>query len=137
MWQGGGRCNSLRSCIYCKPTRRGLSTNFQKIIPLTGLLSNKAEDNLNKVKVRYCNGAPSAGDCGNESCSPSTAAGLHSRGHRIWGAAMDELMCFYFVTGRWAGGNSICAGGLAKGDAMVSDNAFSLSDRDDQIPIVP
>ncbi|CAA0809425.1 Pectin acetylesterase 12 [Striga hermonthica] len=89
--EGGGWCNSLRSCIYRKTTRRGSSTHFEKIIPFTGLLSNKAEENpadffnWNRVKVRYCDGASFAGDGDNE-------VRLHFRGHRIFRAAMDELM---------------------------------------------
>ncbi|GER43583.1 pectinacetylesterase family protein [Striga asiatica] len=89
--EGGGWCNTLRSCIYRKTTRRGSSTHFEKIIPFTGILSNKAEENpdffnWNRVKVRYCDGASFAGDGDNE------PAGLHFRGHLIFRAAMDELM---------------------------------------------
>ncbi|GER56196.1 peptidyl-prolyl cis-trans isomerase, partial [Striga asiatica] len=84
--------------------------------------------NWNKVKVHYCDGAASAGDGDNE------AAGLHSRGHRIWGAAMDELIskgailtkCFYSVISRRACEDSICAWGLAKGSAMVTDENFIM-----------
>ncbi|XP_022861935.1 pectin acetylesterase 12-like [Olea europaea var. sylvestris] len=43
--EGGGWCNSIRSCVYRKKTRRGSSTYFEKIIPFTGILSNKAQEN--------------------------------------------------------------------------------------------
>ncbi|GER47104.1 pectinacetylesterase family protein, partial [Striga asiatica] len=62
--QGGGWCNSLKSCIYRKTTRRGSSTHFEKIIPFTGLLSNKAEEN--PVTIRYYDGASFAADGDNE-----------------------------------------------------------------------
>lgn len=45
LWQGGGWCNSIRTCVYRKKTRRGSSLYMEKWIPFTGILSNKAEEN--------------------------------------------------------------------------------------------
>lgn len=45
LWQGGGWCNNIRSCVYRKKTRRGSSNYMEKQIPFTGILSNKAEEN--------------------------------------------------------------------------------------------
>ncbi|GFQ06457.1 protein notum homolog [Phtheirospermum japonicum] len=110
--EGGGWCNSLRSCIYRKTTRRGSSTYFEKTIPFAGILSNKAEENpdfynWNRVKVRYCDGASFSGNGENE---PS---GLHFRGQRIWLAAMDELMSKGMHNADQALLSGCSAGGLA------------------------
>jgi len=45
VWQGGGWCNNIRTCVYRKKTRRGSSDFMEKEIPFTGILSNKAEEN--------------------------------------------------------------------------------------------
>ncbi|MFX6536469.1 pectin acetylesterase-family hydrolase, partial [Acinetobacter baumannii] len=79
--EGGGWCNTIRSCVYRKTTRRGSSNFFEKRIPFTGILSNKAEENpdffnWNRVKIRYCDGASFAGD------GEDKAAGLQFRGQR-------------------------------------------------------
>ncbi|KAK6915745.1 Pectinacetylesterase/NOTUM [Dillenia turbinata] len=89
--EGGGWCNSRRSCIYRKTTRRGSSKFMEKVLPFTGILSNKAEENpdffnWNRIKLRYCDGASFAGD------SQDQASDLQYRGQRIWLAAMEELM---------------------------------------------
>ncbi|XP_019419017.1 PREDICTED: pectin acetylesterase 3 isoform X1 [Lupinus angustifolius] len=89
--EGGGWCNTIRSCVFRKTTRRGSSKFMEKQLPFTGILSNKAEENpdffnWNRIKVRYCDGASFSGDSENES------AQLQFRGQKIWLAAMDELM---------------------------------------------
>ncbi|CAH9141067.1 unnamed protein product [Cuscuta epithymum] len=89
--EGGGWCNTIRSCVYRKTTRRGSSNFMEKNLPFTGILSNKAEENpdfynWNRIKVRYCDGASFTGDSENQ------AAQLQFRGQRIYQAAMDELM---------------------------------------------
>ncbi|KAJ0013993.1 hypothetical protein Pint_21869 [Pistacia integerrima] len=43
--EGGGWCNSVRTCVYRKKTRRGSSLYMEKWIPFTGILSNKAQEN--------------------------------------------------------------------------------------------
>ncbi|KAA8545326.1 hypothetical protein F0562_020110 [Nyssa sinensis] len=89
--EGGGWCNTIRSCVYRKTTRRGSSNYMEKQIPFTGILSNKPEENpdffnWNRVKLRYCDGASFSGD------SEDKAAQLQFRGQRIWWAAMEDLM---------------------------------------------
>ncbi|CAI0470122.1 unnamed protein product [Linum tenue] len=89
--EGGGWCNSVRSCIYRKTTRRGSSKYMEKVIPFTGILSNKAEENpdffnWNRIKLRYCDGASFTGD------SQDEASKLYYRGQRIWSAAMEHFM---------------------------------------------
>ncbi|KAL3625666.1 Pectin acetylesterase 2 [Castilleja foliolosa] len=89
--EGGGWCNDIKTCEDRKTTRRGSSNYFQKQIPFTGILSNKASENpdfynWNRVKIRYCDGASFAGD------SENKADGLQFRGQRIWEVAMDDLM---------------------------------------------
>ncbi|KAL3538366.1 hypothetical protein ACH5RR_001732 [Cinchona calisaya] len=89
--EGGGWCNSIRSCVYNKNTRHGSSTHMEKQIPFAGILSNKPEENpdffnWNIIKVRYCDGASFAGEGDNKE------AQLQFRGQRIWRAAMEDLM---------------------------------------------
>ena len=45
LWQGGGWCNNVRTCVYRKKTRRGSSTYMEKEIPFTGIMSTNAEEN--------------------------------------------------------------------------------------------
>lgn len=45
LWQGGGWCNSIRTCVYRKKTRRGSSIYMEKQIPFSGILSNNPEEN--------------------------------------------------------------------------------------------
>ncbi|KAF2307354.1 hypothetical protein GH714_026596 [Hevea brasiliensis] len=87
----GGWCNNIRNCVYRKTTRHGSSRYMEKLVPFTGILSNKPEENpdffnWNRVKLRYCDGASFAGD------SENRAAQLQFRGQRIWLAAMEDLM---------------------------------------------
>ncbi|KAL2231339.1 pectin acetylesterase 12-like [Sesamum indicum] len=110
--EGGGWCNNLRSCIYRKTTHRGSSKYFEKVIPFTGILSNKPEENpdffnWNRVKVRYCDGASFSGD------SENKAAGLQFRGQKIWLAAMEELMSKGMRNADQALLSGCSAGGLA------------------------
>ncbi|KAK4424483.1 Pectin acetylesterase 10 [Sesamum alatum] len=110
--EGGGWCNNLRSCIYRKTTHRGSSKYFEKLIPFTGILSNKPEENpdffnWNRVKIRYCDGASFAGD------SENKAAGLQFRGQKIWVAAMEELMSKGMRNADQALLSGCSAGGLA------------------------
>ncbi|KAI3827782.1 hypothetical protein L1987_01865 [Smallanthus sonchifolius] len=89
--EGGGWCNSIRTCVYRKTTRRGSSKYFEKQLAFTGILSNKAQENpdffnWNRVKIRYCDGASFIGD------SEDKVHNLQFRGQKIWLAAMEELM---------------------------------------------
>ncbi|KAL0384707.1 UNVERIFIED_CONTAM: Pectin acetylesterase 12 [Sesamum radiatum] len=110
--EGGGWCNSIRTCVYRKKTRRGSSNYFEKQIAFTGILSNKAWENpdffnWNRVKIRYCDGASFAGD------SENKAAGLQFRGQRIWLAAMEDLMSKRMRYANQALLSGCSAGGLA------------------------
>ncbi|XP_051132951.1 pectin acetylesterase 10 [Andrographis paniculata] len=110
--EGGGWCNNIRSCVYRKTTHRGSSNYFEKLIPFTGVLSNKAEENpdffnWNRVKIRYCDGASFAGD------SEDKATGLQFRGQRIWLAAMEDLMSKGMRNANQALLSGCSAGGLA------------------------
>lgn len=110
--EGGGWCNTIRSCVYRKTTRRGSSTYMEKQLPFTGILSNKAEENpdffnWNRVKLRYCDGASFSGDTQNE------AAKLNFRGQRIWLAGMEDLMSQGMSKANQALLSGCSAGGLA------------------------
>ncbi|KAJ8556384.1 hypothetical protein K7X08_029775 [Anisodus acutangulus] len=110
--EGGGWCNTVRSCVYRKTTRRGSSKFMEKQIPFTGILSNTAEGNpdffkWNRVKLRYCDGASFTGD------SEDKAAQLQFRGQRIWEAAMAELMSKGMRNAQQALLSGCSAGGLA------------------------
>ncbi|XVF22220.1 hypothetical protein REPUB_Repub12eG0154800 [Reevesia pubescens] len=110
--EGGGWCNSIRSCVFRKTTRRGSSKFMEKQLNFTGILSNKAEENpafynWNRVKLRYCDGASFAGEGYNE------ANKLYFRGQRIWSAAMEELMAKGMRNAQQALLSGCSAGGLA------------------------
>ncbi|KAL8237387.1 hypothetical protein R6Q59_018468 [Mikania micrantha] len=110
--EGGGWCNTIRSCVYRKTTRRGSSKFFEKQLAFTGILSNKAEDNpdffnWNRVKVCYCDGASFAGD------AEDKANNLQFRGHKIFLSAMDDLMSKGMQNADQALLSGCSAGGLA------------------------
>ncbi|KAF7804989.1 pectin acetylesterase 3 isoform X1 [Senna tora] len=110
--EGGGWCNTIRSCVFRKTTRRGSSKHMEQQLPFTGILSNKAEENpdffnWNRVKLRYCDGASFSGDSQNE------AAQLQFRGQKIWLAAMEELMSLGMKNANQALLSGCSAGGLA------------------------
>ncbi|CAN1236451.1 Pectin acetylesterase 3 [Linum grandiflorum] len=112
--EGGGWCNSVRNCIYRKTTRRGSSKYMEKVIPFTGILSEKAEENpdffnWNRIKLRYCDGASFNGDSQNE----VAAAQLYFRGQRIWSVAMETLMSLGMKSADQALLSGCSAGGLA------------------------
>ncbi|KAL3620719.1 Pectin acetylesterase 12 [Castilleja foliolosa] len=110
--EGGGWCNNIRTCVYRKTSRRGSSNYFEKQIPFSGILSNKASENpdfynWNRVKIRYCDGASFAGD------SEDKVRGLQFRGQRIWQAAIEELMSKGLRNANQALLSGCSAGGLA------------------------
>ncbi|CAI0382010.1 unnamed protein product [Linum tenue] len=110
--EGGGWCNSIRTCVYRKTTRRGSSRYMEKHLAFTGILSNRAElnpdfFNWNRVKVRYCDGASFLGD------SENKAARLQFRGQRIWVAAMRDLLSKGMRNAHQALLSGCSAGGLA------------------------
>ncbi|KAJ0111172.1 hypothetical protein Patl1_00757 [Pistacia atlantica] len=111
-FEGGGWCNTIKSCVFRKTTRRGSSKFMEKQLPFTGILSNKAEENpdffnWNRVRLRYCDGASFSGDSQNE------AAQLNFRGQRIWLAAMEDLMAKGMKNAGQALLSGCSAGGLA------------------------
>ncbi|CAN1236450.1 Pectin acetylesterase 3 [Linum grandiflorum] len=113
--EGGGWCNSVRNCIYRKTTRRGSSKYMEKVIPFTGILSEKAEENpdffnWNRIKLRYCDGASFNGDSQNEVALISL---LYFRGQRIWSVAMETLMSLGMKSADQALLSGCSAGGLA------------------------
>lgn len=110
--EGGGWCNTVRSCVYRKTTRRGSSKFMEKQLAFTGILSNKPEENpdffnWNRVKVRYCDGASFTGD------GEDKAAQLQFRGQKIWLAAMEDLMSKGMRYAKQALLSGCSAGGLA------------------------
>uniref|UniRef100_A0A803NQ41 ABC1 atypical kinase-like domain-containing protein n=1 Tax=Cannabis sativa TaxID=3483 RepID=A0A803NQ41_CANSA len=110
--EGGGWCNTIRSCVYRKTTRRGSSKFMEKQLPFTGILSNKPEENpdffnWNRVKLRYCDGASFSGDSKNE------ASQLNFRGQRIWLAAIQELFSKGMKNAQQTLLSGCSAGGLA------------------------
>lgn len=110
--EGGGWCNTIRTCVFRKKTPHGSSTHMEKLIPFTGILSNRAEENpdfynWNRVKLRYCDGASFSGDSQNE------AKTLYFRGQRIWLAAMKDLMSKGMHYANQALLSGCSAGGLA------------------------
>uniref|UniRef100_A0A175YEL8 Pectin acetylesterase n=1 Tax=Daucus carota subsp. sativus TaxID=79200 RepID=A0A175YEL8_DAUCS len=110
--EGGGWCDTVRSCVYRKKTRRGSLNHMEKEVVFAGILSNKVElnpdfFNWNRVKLRYCDGASFAGDGENK------AAGLHFRGQRIWWAAMRDLKAKGMGHAKQALLSGCSAGGLA------------------------
>lgn len=110
--EGGGWCDTVRSCVYRKKTRRGSLHHMEKEVVFAGILSNKVEQNpdffnWNRVKLRYCDGASFAGD------GEDKAAGLHFRGQRIWWAAMRDLKAKGMSHAKQALLSGCSAGGLA------------------------
>ncbi|KAL9990777.1 putative pectinacetylesterase/NOTUM [Helianthus debilis subsp. tardiflorus] len=110
--EGGGWCNSIRTCVYRKTTRRGSSNYFEKQLAFTGILSNQAQENpdffnWNRVKIRYCDGASFTGD------SEDKVHGLQFRGQKIWLAAIEELMSKGMRYANQALLSGCSAGGLA------------------------
>ncbi|GER40101.1 pectinacetylesterase family protein [Striga asiatica] len=110
--EGGGWCNNIRTCVYRKKMKRGSSNYFEKEIPFTGILSDKASQNpdffnWNRVKIRYCDGGSFSGD------SENKGAGLQFRGQRIWQAAIEDLMSKGLRNANQALLSGCSAGGLS------------------------
>lgn len=110
--EGGGWCNSIRSCVFRKTTRRGSSHFMEKLLPFSGILSNDPQlnpdfFNWNRVKLRYCDGASFTGDSYNQD------AQLNFRGQRIWSAAMQHLLSIGMNNAQQALLSGCSAGGLA------------------------
>ncbi|KAM0905402.1 hypothetical protein ACQ4PT_017401 [Festuca glaucescens] len=91
-FEGGGWCNSARSCAERAGTRRGSTSLMNKLEVFSGVLSNDSAMNpdfynWNRVKLRYCDGGSFAGD--SEFTNGSSV--IHMRGQRIWDAIITDL----------------------------------------------
>ena len=42
LWQGGGWCSNVRTCVYWKTSQNGSLAHMEKEIAFTGILSDKA-----------------------------------------------------------------------------------------------
>ncbi|XP_051195323.1 pectin acetylesterase 9-like isoform X2 [Lolium perenne] len=91
-FEGGGWCNSARSCAERAGTRRGSTSLMTKLEVFSGVLSNDPAMNpdfynWNRVKLRYCDGGSFAGD--SEFTNGSSV--IYMRGQRIWDAIITDL----------------------------------------------
>ncbi|XP_034594424.1 pectin acetylesterase 5 isoform X2 [Setaria viridis] len=112
--QGGGWCNTTKSCSERKMTEFG-SSKFMEAVEFTGILSNRHRENpdfhnWNIVVIRYCDGASFAGDAEGEDLDGTK---LFFRGLRIWEAVVDELMAKGLDTAKQALLTGCSAGSLA------------------------
>ncbi|RCV28520.1 hypothetical protein SETIT_5G410800v2 [Setaria italica] len=112
--QGGGWCNTTKSCSERKMTEFG-SSKFMEAVEFTGILSNRHRENpdfhnWNIVVIRYCDGASFAGDAEGEDLDGTK---LFFRGLRIWEAVVDELMAKGLDTAKQAMLTGCSAGSLA------------------------
>ncbi|KAG2587315.1 hypothetical protein PVAP13_5NG134000 [Panicum virgatum] len=114
--EGGGWCNTVRSCSGRRTTDLGSSKFMQTRINFTGTLSNDPALNpdfysWNRVFVRYCDGASFAGD--SQHGDQDGNGKLFFRGRRIWEAVLDELMQKGLAHSEQALLTGCSAGGLA------------------------
>ncbi|KAF8724627.1 hypothetical protein HU200_020898 [Digitaria exilis] len=112
--QGGGWCDTVRSCSDRTMTYLGSSKFMQKLVNFSGFLSNDPVLNpdfysWNRVLVRYCDGASFSGDSQHEDGNGT----LFFRGQRIWEAVLDELMGKGLAHSEQALLTGCSAGGLA------------------------
>ncbi|CAN0885115.1 Pectin acetylesterase 6 [Linum grandiflorum] len=78
--EGGGWCNSIRTCVYRRTSRHGSSKYMEKYLPFTGILSDQPQlnpdfYNWNRIKLRYCDGASFTGDTQNKVLLSGCSAG--------------------------------------------------------------
>ncbi|PUZ57774.1 hypothetical protein GQ55_5G456100 [Panicum hallii var. hallii] len=114
--EGGGWCDTVRSCSSRRMTYFGSSKFMQRHINFTGILSKDPALNpdfysWNRVFVRYCDGASFAGD--SQHVDQDGNATLFFRGRRIWEAVLDELMQKGLAHSEQALLTGCSAGGLA------------------------
>ncbi|KAL6138723.1 hypothetical protein ACLB2K_064002 [Fragaria x ananassa] len=113
--EGGGWCNTMKSCSLRKWTPLGSSKYMDHRVPFSGILSSHSSENpdffnWNKVKIRYCDGASFAGHPANE---PKNGSKLFFRGQLIWEALMDEFSSIGLSKAKQALLSGCSAGGLA------------------------
>ncbi|KAF9590906.1 hypothetical protein IFM89_000162 [Coptis chinensis] len=113
--EGGGWCNSIKSCSLRQLTALGSSNFMEHEVPFSGILSEDALQNpdffnWNKVKIRYCDGASLSGNAESEFHNGTK---LFFRGRVIWKAIIDEIMSKGLGTSKQALLSGCSAGGLA------------------------
>ncbi|KAI3878223.1 hypothetical protein MKW92_032081 [Papaver armeniacum] len=114
--EGGGLCNTMKSCSERKQSPIG-SSKFMEKMGFGGILSSNSSKNpefynWNKIKVRYCDGAFFAGTRTGE-YEYNTTGQLFFRGQLIWDAIMVELMELGIYNAKQAFLTGCSAGGLA------------------------
>lgn len=113
--EGGGWCNSVKSCSFRRGTPLGSSHYMEREIVLHGILSHDQSQNpdfynWNRVKIRYCDGGSFSGDV---EIQVQNGRKLIFRGQRIWEAIMDELLSKGLANAKQAFLTGCSAGGLA------------------------
>ncbi|KAI3881428.1 hypothetical protein MKX03_009497 [Papaver bracteatum] len=114
--EGGGLCNTMKSCSERKQSPIG-SSKFMEKMGFGGILSSNSSKNpefynWNKIKVRYCDGAFFSGTRTGE-YEYNTTGQLFFRGQLIWDAVMVELMELGIYNAKQAFLTGCSAGGLA------------------------
>ncbi|XP_022744553.1 pectin acetylesterase 5-like isoform X2 [Durio zibethinus] len=113
--EGGGWCNSIKTCNNRKGTALGSSNYMERLVPFSGILSRHPSQNpdfynWNMVKIRYCDGASLAGHPESEF---KNGTELFFRGQLIWEAIMNELLSLGLSNAKQALLSGCSAGGLA------------------------
>ncbi|KAI5355587.1 PREDICTED: pectin acetylesterase [Prunus dulcis] len=113
-FEGGGWCNSKKSCLDRANTRRGSTLYMSKWEVFSGILSNNASlnpdfYNWNRVKLRYCDGASFAGDA----VYKNGTSLLYFKGQKIWEAIILDLLPKGLGQARKALLSGSSAGGLS------------------------
>ncbi|KAJ0979442.1 hypothetical protein J5N97_014916 [Dioscorea zingiberensis] len=113
--EGGGWCDSVKSCSLRARSHLGSSRYFESHIPFEGILNNHPSlnpdfYNWNKVKVRYCDGASMTGNVEDEFQNNTK---LFFRGKRVWEAVMRDLLSRGLANAKQALLTGCSAGGLA------------------------
>ncbi|KAJ4803032.1 Pectin acetylesterase [Rhynchospora pubera] len=91
--EGGGWCNTVRSCRDRATTRRGSTRYMSRFKVFSGILiddplMNPDFYNWNRVKLRYCDGGSFAGDSEFQTLNKT----IYLRGQKIWTAIIDDLL---------------------------------------------
>ncbi|XVE76363.1 hypothetical protein DITRI_Ditri12bG0166300 [Diplodiscus trichospermus] len=113
--EGGGWCNSIKTCNSRKGTALGSSNYMERQVTFSGILSRHPSQNpdfynWNIVKIRYCDGASLAGHPESEF---KNGTKLFFRGQLIWEAIMNELLSLGLSNAKQALLSGCSAGGLA------------------------
>lgn len=114
LFEGGGWCNDIQSCLERSKTSRGSTRLMGKKVGFSGIMSNNASlnpdfYNWNRVRLSYCDGASFAGD----SKFDNGTSLLYFRGQKIWEAIVHDLLPKGLARARKALLSGCSAGGLA------------------------